>query len=356
MSRRSASFVVLLAILALVAAGWGWGGDSAGRGSAKLPAVKVGILQIIGGIESADRVERAIRAAAKAIGWPVLYCDGRGDPTQMTRCGDSLLDRGANAIVTIGIEPSLIAAPLRKAKRKGVPVIEVSGFVSPSPLYAGRYYPDEPLNGKLLARYLIKELNAKVTGEKTVATSDYPAKWSTLRTDELRKLVKGTGIKIVASQTGDPTNLIEGTRKQINDELTQHPNLSAYWFGMDTMGQAAGQAVAARYPGKVFPDRPLVATFHADKSTQVLIRKGFIDVVIDNNYDATAWVGIDQLAGWFASKKPLSKAAQPKYPVEYMHYTVVTKANLPKPGTYVEPKDDYVAFFKAKWKQEYGVG
>ena len=96
-------------------------------------------------------------------------------------------------------------------------------------------------------------------------------------------------LKISVSATTDPTNLIAGTQKLVSDALTADPNTKAIWVSFDTAGQAAGQTVASKYAGKTFPNKPLVVTFHADPSTQGLMRSGGIDAVVDNNYDATAW-------------------------------------------------------------------
>src|SRR5262249_7242053 len=135
-----------------------------------------------------------------------------------------------------------------------------------------------------------------------------PASWAQTRTKELKKVVAADPkLKISASATTDPTNLIAGTQKTVNDQLTADPSLKAIWVSFDTAGQAAGQVVSSRYPGKSFPGRPLVATFHADPSTQSLMRSGAIDVVVDVNYDATAWEIADAVAEHFARNKPFPK-------------------------------------------------
>jgi len=359
MSKRSMFLLAPLAIALLAAVGATSAGAIAPSSNARataqtvtLPKKTIGWIDFLKGIESNDRIRTAFVTAAQTLGWHTIVCDGKGDPTQMTRCADSLLARRVDAIASPGIDPQLIAAPLRKAKSRGVPVISAGGLVSKG--YDGAYYPNEALAGQILADYLIKQLNGKVTGEKTIAINDFPASWCTGRTAELNKKLQNTDIKIVANQTTDATNIIDGTRKQTTDALTAHPNLSAFWFCFDTAGQAGGQAVLAKYQGKTFPDKPLVVTFHADKGTQALIAQGAIDAVVDVNYDASAWIAVDQLAAFFATKKPFAKSPQPKYPVRYFEYTVVTKANLPKVGTYLQPKDNYIAFLKNKWKKAYG--
>jgi hypothetical protein len=50
-----------------------------------------GYLDIIGGIESADRAHNSLRVAFKLLGSKWLYCDGQGTPTKWVTCGNSLL-------------------------------------------------------------------------------------------------------------------------------------------------------------------------------------------------------------------------------------------------------------------------
>jgi ABC-type sugar transport system substrate-binding protein len=329
--------------------------DAAG-GKVDLPAKKAGILQILGSIESAQRAEKGMRTAIKSLGWTAQVCDAQGDPNKMAQCGDSLLDRNIDVLFVLGIEPSLIKAQLRKAKSMNVPVVGFGGQIGEDPLWAGKYYPDDPESGRILADYVQKRLS-EVDGTKKVAINSYPAAWSELRTDAFKELVKSSSdLKLVANQTTDAANLVEGTRKQVNDTLTANPDIKAYWFGFDVAGQVGGQAVAAKYAGKSFPDRPLVVTFDADLGTQKLMRAGAIDAVVDVAYDASAWVAADQAAEFFARDKPFEKSPQPDYPVTFFDNVILTKDNLPPAGQYRQPKDDFVTFFKTKWKAEYGTG
>src|SRR5690349_2580748 len=147
-------FMAALAVLAIVAVGCG-GGDQNGSGAAKvtgvqagtgsrrdeaaeagkkaaeaaggkvdLPKKRAGILQILGAIESTQRVENTLTEAIKSVGWTSTVCDAQGDPKKMAACGDSLLDRNVDVMFVSGVEPSLIKGQLRKAKQQHVPVVE----------------------------------------------------------------------------------------------------------------------------------------------------------------------------------------------------------------------------------------
>ncbi|HWH19669.1 MAG TPA: hypothetical protein VN671_03990, partial [Solirubrobacterales bacterium] len=129
------------------------------------------------------------------------------------------------------------------------------------------------------------------------------------------------------------------------------------WFTFDTTGQVGGQVIQSKYPGKEFPDKPLVATFHGDLATLQLIESGAIDMESDVNYDAAVWEGIDGIAQELAREEPMSKENQPTYPTigDPFTYQIVNKENLPPEGEYVMPKWDVPSYFIAKWKAEYGV-
>ena len=389
MNRRLLALICALLAIGLIAAGCGdddddggggtsgGGGIGAGTGSAKAKAEKagaeaakadgtaeleagktVGFLQILGGIESADRTANAAKTALAEVGYKMVLCDGAGDPTKWATCADSLLGRGVDAIITTGIEPSAVAPQLKKAKAQGVPFIQTGGLVSPG--YDGSYYPDEPEAGKILADYTLKEMDTVTEKPAQIIVHDYPAPWATSRTDELEKLVKASpdDYEITATTQTDPANLVNGTRKSVTDQITANPDTNMFWFSFDSAGQVGGQAVQAKYAGKQFPDKPLVATFHGDLGTLELMKAGAVDVALDVPYDAAPWIGVDQLLQFWGLDTPFSKEAQPTYPGigTVYDYEVITKDNLPPEGEYRAPANDFVTFFKTKWADQFGGG
>jgi ABC-type sugar transport system substrate-binding protein len=322
----------------------------------EVPKITVGFVNILGAVESAQRAERTFKEATDVLGWTVNSCDAQGDPTRMARCADSLLDQNVDVLTVLGIEPSLIKAQLQKAKQQNVPVVEFSGQVASDPLFAGTYYPDEPEAGQVLTDYVMEKLNELPDETVPIAVTDYPVEWSTARTDTLRAAIADQSkVEIAVEATTDAANLVEGTRKQVNDQLTADPNLKAFWFGFDSAGQAGGQAVQARFAGKTFPEKPMVVTFHADLATIELMRAGAIDAVSDVPYDAAGWIAADQIAGFVARETPMADEPQPEYPGigTVYDYVVVDTANLPPEGEYRTPENDFVTFFTTKWQNEF---
>lgn len=339
--------------------------QEAGRAAAKeaggkveLPAKTVGIISVLGGIESADRLQTTMELAAKDLGWKSVACDGAGDPRKMVACGDSLLDRNVDAIVTIAIDTSLIKPVIAKAKANDVPILQNAGESGDG--YDASYYPSEEEKAAVLSDEIINRLNKEVEDKPAqVIIQDYPAPWAADRTEVFKEKLKSEpDIEIVADTQTDATQLLEYTRKTVSDQLTQHKGVDAFWFSFDATGQAGGPVIASAYPGKKFPERPLIATFHADLGSQELMRQDQIDLLVDSNYDAAVWMAYDNLAEYFARDKEFMPDGQPEYPGvgQLFHNKVITKENLPPEGEYVPPPVDVPAYFEAKWEAEFGKG
>ncbi len=324
-------------------------------GPVALPTDKtIGVINFLDGIESSDRLASTAKLAVEKLGWKSIQCDGKATPTAFVACGNSLLDRSVDAIIEVAIEPGQIQTVLDKAKGKGVPVLQIGGGAVPNGDLSGNYGPDEARAGKLLSDAIFEQLGA---AEKTgVAIQDFPAKWGSTRTDEFRAAVKAQDkITIAADYQTDAATLVPFTRKAVSDQLTKNPDLGAYWFTFDTTGQVGGQLIGAKFKGKKFPERPLVTTFHADLGTLELMRKGEIDFTSEVNYDAAAWMAVDQVAEFFARKTEPSKVNQPEWPVvgDLFTYEIIDSTNLPPVGEYVAPEWDVPTYFTEKWKAEF---
>jgi ABC-type sugar transport system substrate-binding protein len=325
---------------------------------AKLPEAHIGIINFLNGIESSDRLADSTTFAAGQLGWKTTVCDGKGTPSQFVACGNSLLAEGVNAIVAVAVESGQITPVITKAKSKGVPVIQVGGGGVPLGTFNGNYGPNEAKAGELLTEALFEKLDTLEEEPVEIDVHNFPAKWGSERTEQLENAIKEQSkIKINDEVVTDAANLVPYTRNTVTTQITQDPNLKAFWFTFDTTGQVGGQVIQSKYPGKEFPEKPLVVTFHGDLATLQLIKEGAIDMESDVNYDAAVWEGIDGIAQELARKEPMSKENQPTYPGigDPFTYQITTKENLPPEGQYVMPKWDVPSYFIAKWKAEYGV-
>ena len=322
-------------------------------GTAELPAVTVGLNQIVGAAEPAQRAQNALERAARVLGWKVIVCDAQGDPTKMANCETSLLNQGVKALFSIGEESSVIAAGLRQAKARGIPTFNFGGQVTPSPLFTGNYGPDEAKAGRVLGAWIARKLQAIGGGQ--IIRSTYPAIYSTRRDSGLLAEVKADpGLKLPATTTIDAANMVAGTRQQVTSMLTQHPEAKVYWSSFEASIQPAAQAVATVAKGRRFPQAPLVVTFHADLGTQQLIRQGLVDAVADNPYDASAWAAVDSAAEYLARHRANPSPGYTVAGFALYDYPIITKEKLPPEGHYVTPANDFVTFFSEKWKREFG--
>jgi len=318
-----------------------------------LPKMKVGSLQIVGAVVSAQRSEQALKKAADTLGWDWVRCDAQGDPAKMESCGQSLLNQGVNVIFNLGVEPSIINGTLKRAKEKNVLVIAYGGIVTPSPLEYN-FAPDEGAVGKITADDLVKTLKGVQTS-KPISIWDFPAIWAKARTARLKAQIPGSGIEVKYNSTVDGTNVVDGTRTGVDAQLTQTPDLKGIWISFDSAAFGAGQAVAAKYGGKSFPDKPCIWTFHADQPNLDLLRKGQICVLGDTAYDNSAWIAMDQAAEYFARKRNPTKRLSGGYRgVDFLKPVIVKEGtNLPPSGKFVEAPNSAKTFFTAKWKAEF---
>jgi ribose transport system substrate-binding protein len=325
---------------------------------AKLPEAHIGIINFLNGIESSDRLADSTTFAAGQLGWTTTVCDGKGTPSAFVACGNSLLAEGVDAIVAIAIESGQITPVIEKAKSQGVPVIQVGGGGVPLGTFNGNYGPNEAKAGEILTEALFEKLDGLEEEPVEINIHNFPAKWGSVRTEQLEKALEGQSkIKVNQEVVTDAANLVPYTRSTVTTQITQNPNVKAYWFTFDTTGQVGGQTIQSKYPGKEFPEKPLVVTFHGDLATLQLIESGAIDMESDVNYDAAVWEGIDGIAQELAREEPMSTENQPKYPVigDPFTYQIVDKENLPESGQLVMPKWDVPSYFIAKWKAEYGA-
>ncbi|MFB4308165.1 sugar ABC transporter substrate-binding protein [Actinomadura sp. GTD37] len=316
-----------------------------------LPKITIGYLRYTAQSPADQRMYDSAVAAAKILGWTVIPCDGMGDPAKMAACGNTLLNQKIDVLLDDGIPQTIIATALQRARREGIPTVYSGGSLDKTDLYTAGYAPPEGEMGTALAKYVADHAKGRDGG---AIVQGFAASWGIERVNAL----KAAGVKIASEQDADATNLVQGTQQQIAAQLNQHPNASAVWITFETAVLGAAQAVKARYPGKSFPDRPLLATFYANRPTLDLIRKGQVDAAVENSLEWSSWTAIDQIAELQARKTPMSKDVRPVYGegLDFWRPTLVTKDNLPPAGQLVAPPVDYAAFFAAKWKHEFGAG
>lgn len=301
---------------------------------------------------AAQRAQAGAQAAADALGWKLVPCDGQGLPQQQASCASNLLNQNVDALMVNTIAQSTITATLAQAKAKGIPVINVGGDAGQKDQVTASYYPPEPELGKALADYVTKTLGS-AGGDLLVQT--FAADFATQRVGALTSAIQGTNIKVASTFDADPSNLVPGTQSAVAAKLNSDPNLKGIWITFSSAELGAYQAMQVKYPGKSYPDRPLLVTFYANLPAIDMIRKGQLDAASEDSLEWCSWVGMDQLAEFFARKATPSTDAQPDYGngLDFWRPVVVTKDNLPPEGQLSTPPVDFVGFFTTKWDTEF---
>jgi ABC-type sugar transport system substrate-binding protein len=322
-----------------------------------LPTKTAGIVRFAGSLEADQRIVGTMEEGLELLGWKVILCDGQGDPVKVANCGNSLLDQKVDIMFSDGIPPVLFTAALNRAKKAGIPWINAGGSVDDDSALTASYYPDDATAGEVLADWLVPELET-LEGDVPIADHTWTAGWAKQRSDALKAAIEGTPITIAVTSVTDATDPVQGTQQTVTDQLTANPDLKAFWLDYSSSAPlGAATAIGAKFPGKAFPDRPLLVTFLADQGNLGLLRSNKLDAVVDYPYFATGLVAVDQAAEFFARDTAPSKEPRPDYDgFPYLDYEILTPDNVPAEGEYRTPEGDALAFFEAKWNEEFGLG
>jgi ABC-type sugar transport system substrate-binding protein len=348
--------ILALAAAAGLAAGAIAAGSASGASSApvKLPKKTVGFLQITSQSEVARRIEVGAKASAKALGWKYVSCDAKGDPTKMAACGDNLIRQKVSVILSDGIEPAVIKSQLQKAKAAKIPWIGVGGRVTPDPLFAAQYAPDDAAMTRVLDAYMLSKLGS---GDKTLAVQAFDAITALkVRRDQLLKDLNGKNVKVVATNQTDFTDPFGSVTTATNSVLNANSGLNAIWAATDFDIPAIASVMGQKFAGKAYPARPLVVGFYGDLANLDALRKDQADAIVEVPLEATGYVAIDQYAEMVSGKrKKLDPNAYNRgYGLGIQKPFLITRSNVPSnPKQYVRPTKDFAKFFTAKWKKEF---
>lgn len=354
---RAVSAFALAASLALAACG---GSDSAtevvvdttaaSEAIAK-PELTIGYLQVLSASEAAMRIENAAKEAAALFGWGFESCDAQGTLEGMQTCGDTLVNKGVDVIITDGTPSGAIMAQIEAARAKNIPFINTGGTQATPGDFTASYNPNDGLMGEVLAKWIIA--NGKPGQILVHSNKD---QWGIDREASLTAAIAGTEFTIADTvDTPFDATLVPSSQTNSAAQFTKFPKATVLWLTFDLAALGAGPAVAAAFPGKLPPDRPLVATFYCNTTTQAEMKKGTVDVCVETPLEAGSWIAIDQIASHFAKGTEFSQDRQPTYEGQQFDVPLIaTPADLPAEG-YITPSVDFKGYFTAKWAKEYGI-
>lgn len=318
----------------------------------EVPTLTIGYVKYVGANFEAAREEVASKQAAEALGWTFISCDGKGVPATMAKCAKDLVNQNVDVLMTNAFPQSYFTEALDIAEKKGIPVISVGGDPGPQDRLDGAYYPDESAMGGVLADWMVEKLGADSAAK--IIVQNFPAQFIVARNEAMLAKIAETTITVGGEFDVDPANLIAGTKDQITSFLNSTPDAKAFWIPFSSSDAGAAQAIEAKFPGKTFPDRPLLLGVYASLPTLDLIRQGKLDASVENALGWASWVAMDQIAQNAARGTTIAKTT-PSYgaDLDWTKPTVVTKDNLPPEGELLAPPTDYVSFFTSKWNNEF---
>jgi ribose transport system substrate-binding protein len=319
----------------------------------ELPSITIGYVNYVGANLEAAREELGSKEASEALGWEFISCDGQGIPAVMAKCATNLVNQDVDALFVNGFPQAVFTEALDIAEDKEIPVISVGGDGGPKDRLAGSFYPNEADMGTELAEWMIDKLGADSGAE--IIVQDFPAEFIIARNDAMKAALEETSITIGATFDADPANLIDGTKAQSTAMLNSAPDAKALWIPFSSSDAGAAQALATKYPGKSFPDRPLLVTVYASLPTLDRIRQGSVDAAVENSSGWASWVAMDQLAESLVRGTEISQESTPDYGegLDFFRPQVVDSTNLPPEGELLAPPADYMEFFNAKWNAEF---
>jgi ABC-type sugar transport system substrate-binding protein len=365
--------VLLLAAViasALVVAGCGGGGSSSGGSTApaeeseaeggsseetgetseeggELPKETIAYVEPAAVDEVTNRNVSQMEASAKALGWELKFTNAQGDQSKVTTAVENAVNEGVDAIVVGSEDAKLIRQPLLKAEQAGIPAVVIGGEVEEDPLYVAEYTENEPLMSKLLTEKMVENLGGK--GE--VAAMEIGQLTSGITRMEAREeVLEGTEVEVVDKQEGSLEDPIQGTKKIASSMLAAHPNLSAMWLVYDYMMVPTTEVLKSTGNSTT----QIYTWFAGPENVELLRSNPQVKALIENDFDHTGLIAMDQLAGHFANGTDINPEALEECPLKY---ETIEKGNAPPAGELKWPLEQNAKPFYEMWeKGEYGKG
>ncbi|WP_419919546.1 sugar ABC transporter substrate-binding protein [Candidatus Poriferisocius sp.] len=317
--------------------------------------ITIGYLQWIYADEAGKRIEDAAKEAVDFFGWNYETCDAAGDPAQMPVCGNLLLDKGIDVMLTDGIPEAFITDVLERAAEEDVPVLSAGGEVEPRDHYVASFASDDTDLGVQLAEYLVDQFP---DGARIIVQT-VPTAWSDKRINGLNSVIAGTNIEIVDQWEADMADLVAGTEADVTTKIQQFDDIDAIWINFSVASIGAAQAIGALYEADD-PERPQILTFYANPGTVGDIRTGRVDAAVDEKLEWQSWAQVDAVAAWLENGTMPSQERAPTYDgrnfsvrqvvtIETVNAMDPESTEVPAP----DPPGDYEEYFRNKWCEEY---
>lgn len=230
---------IILAALLLLAGLTACGGGSKGSDEVSIAIVT----PYLSSVATGEMVE-ALQAEAAEKGWATNVIDTKGDVGMMASRMEDVIAAGADAIVIVSTDPNQVAAQIKQAAEKGIPVFGCdSGYIEGMAMNATS---DNTAMAKLITDYLFEQMGGQ---GKLVALTHRPHPGVLKRSEQLdAQLLENPNIELVTEQHVDVPGPIENARKQMESLLlanSEPGSITAVWAAWDEPAIGAAQAIEA---------------------------------------------------------------------------------------------------------------
>jgi ABC-type sugar transport system substrate-binding protein len=197
---------------------------------------------------------KSMQDVAKTCGWNLVYTDAAGSAAKQVADVESMIAQKVDLIVLAPREEKPLIPAVMKAKKAGIPVILIDRDVDPKLAKVGVDYvtfigSDFVDQGRRAAEWLVKASKGqgKIV-ELEGSTGSSPANNRKKGFDDV--IAKNTGLKIIASQSGDFSR--DKGRQVMQTLLQAHPDVTAVYAHNDEMAIGAISALeaAGKKPGQ----------------------------------------------------------------------------------------------------------
>jgi ABC-type sugar transport system substrate-binding protein len=301
-------------------------------------AKKIGIVAQNMASATVKRFTDSFTLRAKALGWQVTVVDVQGDYEKGNAAFENFIAMKVDGIFNNMMDPNLVGNALKKAKERGIPVVNGDAGFSLD-VVTNVTSHNEQLATRITAYLLDKMVK---DGKTELLAITWPQHHGIRkRTTVLHALLQEyPTIKLVEEHVTVIPGQIEESRNWVTNYLNAHPSFNgAVWCAWDEPAAGAAQAISALGKKNIY-----VTGIDGNKWTlDDYIRKGGPFIATEaQNFEMMGFMVANIFNDIFTKKK-----AANAFPLNiYVPTVLVTKDNLPAAGTF--PWQD-----AGPWKPEY---
>ncbi len=253
--------VLGIALILLIAGGAAFAG-----GQKQKTAFTIGLAMHFMRDDYAINCVDAVKAvAAKYPGSRVVVTDANADPPKQLSDMENLIAQNVDAIIVVPFDEKAILPAIETANKKNIPVIAIT-FIPNAKVATTVAASGDYANGKATGELLVKKMGGK--GKLAVIDLGFSLWRIDQRIQGFEDAIKGTGVKVVARQSGTDQAKIQD---MVSSILTANPDLNAVWATFSNQIVAASDALRAANRKDIF-----LSGIDADKAIIERIKEGWI--------------------------------------------------------------------------------